>query len=153
MKKVNQAFPLISEPHPITYKGPPFLTLIRFHDKDCITIVDNVINNEIVTYVLDLCPKEFQYKPVEREQALIEIAYDWFDASKAAYPISIEFSRRGVSLEASRILRRFPVDFVTRVIGPLHRFDMGGPYKVKKRKRKPLPKGVEFIDRVHPSDS
>jgi hypothetical protein len=148
MKKINQAFPLINEPHPVTYLGPPFLTLIRFNDKDYINIVDNVINNEIVTYVLDLCPKEFDYKPELREQALIEIAYDWHENSKAQYPISIEFSRRGVSLEASKILRRFTVDYVTRVIGPLPQFEMGGPFKVKKRKRKPVPTNVEFINKV-----
>lgn len=148
MKKINQAFPLINEPHPVTYNGPPFLTLIRFNDKDYINIVDNVINNEIVTYVLDLCPKEFDYKPELKEQALIEIAYDWYETSHAAYPISIEFSRRGVVAEASKIMRRFTVDYVTRVIGPLPTFEMGGPFKVKKRKRKPVPKGVEFINRV-----
>lgn len=147
MKKINQAFPLINEPHPATYSGPPFLTLIRFNDKDYINIVDNVINSEIVTYVLDLCPKEFDYKPDLREQNLIEIAYDWHETAKGAYPISIEFSRRGVSLEASKILRRFTIDYVTRVIGPLPQFEMGGPFKVKKRKRKPIPAGVEFINR------
>lgn len=149
MKKINQAFPLISEPHPDAYDGPKFLTLIRFNDKDYINIVDNVINNEIVTYVLDLCPKEFDYKPELREQALIEIAYEWFETSHATYPISIEFSRRGVSSEASKILRRFTVDYVSRVIGPLPRFEMGGPFKVKKRKRKPIPKGVEFINKFN----
>lgn len=148
MKKINQAFPLINEPHPETYAGPPFLTLIRFNDKDYINIVDNVINNEIVTYVLDLCPKEFDYKPELKEQQLIEIAYDWYEESKASYPISIEFSRRGISVDATKILRRFTVDYVSRVIGPLPRFEMGGPFKVKKRKRKPIPTNVEFINRV-----
>ncbi len=149
MKKINQAFPLINEPHPETYSGPAFLTLIRFNDVDYINIVDNVINNEIVSYVLDFCPKEFDYKPELREHALIEIAYEWYTSPKPDYPISIEFSRRGVSVEASKILRRFTVDYVTRVIGPLPRYEMGGPFKTKKRKRKPVPKGVEFIDRVH----
>lgn len=148
MKKINQVFPLISEPHPVTYLGPPFLTLIRFNEKDYINIVDNVINSEIVTYVLDLCPKEFDYHSEMREQALIEIAYEWYENSKASYPISIEFSRRGVSIETSKILRRFPVDYVTRVIGPLPQFEMGGPFKVKKRKRKPVPNNVEFINKV-----
>jgi hypothetical protein len=148
MKKINQTFPLVSEPHPESYTGPKFLTLIRFNEQDTINIVDNVVNNEIVTYVLDLCPKEFDYKPEAKEQELIEIAYDWFETSSAIYPISIEFSRRGVVVEASKILRRFTVDFVTRVIGPLPRFEMGGPYKVKKRKRKPIPKGIEFLNRV-----
>ena len=148
MKKINQAFPLINEPHPETYNGPPFLTLIRFNDKDYINIVDNVLNNEIVTYVLDLCPKEFGDRPELREQALIEIAYEWYENPVIAYPISIEFSRRGVGPEASKILRRFPVDYVTRVIGPLPRFEMGGPFKVKKRKRKPVPTNIEFINRI-----
>jgi hypothetical protein len=148
MKKINQAFPLINEDHPSTYGGPPFLTLVRFNGKDYINIIDNVINNEIVTYVLDLCPKEFDYKPELQEQAFIEVAYEWFETSSAEYPISIEFSRRGISSEASKILRRFPVDFVTRVIGPLPRFEMGGPFKVKKRKRKPIPKDIEFVDNV-----
>lgn len=148
MKKLNHAFPLINEPHPENYKGPPFLTLIRFNDVDYINIVDNVINNEIIAYVLDLCPKEFEYLPDLKEQAIIEVAYDWYERSREKYPLSIEFSRRGMAVEASKIIRRFSLDYVSRVIGPLWKFEMGGPYKIKKRKRKPIPPYIEFTNKL-----
>jgi hypothetical protein len=48
--------------------------------------------------------------------------------------------------EVQGILRAYPIDYVTRVIGPLPQFDMEGPIKVRKRKRKDIPSGVEIIN-------
>lgn len=151
MKKINQLFPLIAEPHPENFGGYAFLTLVRYNDEDYITIIDNVVKGEIIAYVLDFCSKEFESKPQESEEAIIKVAIQWNDTAKGKYPISVEFARQGLGPITSRIVRKFQVDYVTRVIGPMPEFNMGMPHKIKKRKKKSPPKGIEVIYRSkHP---
>jgi hypothetical protein len=139
---VSKKFPLIVEPHPSDYDGYDFITLIRFNDESFLSIIDNVTKKYIYGYVIDYCgPEGFD------EETLIQVAFEWFSSNGDRYPISIEFSKRGLQAEAESILRAFPLDYVTRVIGPLPHFNMGGPSKVRKRKRKDLPKGMEITKR------
>jgi len=136
----NNKHPLIVEAHPEDYNGYEFITLIRYNDINYLTIVDNTDKKFINCYVLDLC------KTVGlNEESIIEIAEGWYNASSGSYPISIEFSKMGLTSDASKILRKFATDFVTRVIGPLPHFSMKGTIKVRKRKRKPLPEGVKIV--------
>lgn len=142
MKKFNSKFPLIVEPHPDNYNGYEFITLLRYNDENFLNIVDNVCNKQIITYVLDFCT------PVNiNEQNIIDVAQHWFINNKTNYPISIEFSKQKMSHDTTKILRYFPIDYVTRVIGPLPEYNMKGPIKIKKRKRKPIPKNMEYINK------
>lgn len=142
MRRINQSFPLIAEAHPEDYHGYEFITLIRYNDENYLSIVDNVVNNQIVAYILDFCgPTSIN------EEHLIEVVDRWYQKSRSQYPVSIEFSRLGIVESLTPILRCLPIDYVSRVIGPLPEFNMGGPFKVKKRKKKSIPNGVEFIDK------
>ncbi len=142
MKKYGSKYPLIVEDHPINYNGYEFITLIKYNDTDYLNIIDNVCNKQIITYVLDLCgPSNLD------EEFIINIARKWYVENKQNYPISIEFSKLNLAEETSKILRYFSIDYVTRVIGPLPEYNMGGPFKVKKRKRKPIPKNIEYINK------
>lgn len=142
MKKLSQKHPLIVEAHPEDYDGYEFITLIRYNDINYLTIVDNTDKKFINCYVLDLC------KTVDiQEDTVIEIAEQWYDSSREKYPVSIEFSKRNITEDMSKILRSFSIEFVTRVIGPLPHFNMKGTVKVRKRKRKPLPDGVKIIQK------
>ena len=133
-------FPLIIENHPSDYNGYEFITLIKFNDESFISIVDNVSKKYIYGYVMDLCgPENFD------EQRIIDVAYDWFYTNGDRYPISLEFSKKGMTQEMSPLIRTFPIDYVTRVIGPLPQFEMDGPIKVRKRKRKKVSPGIEII--------
>lgn len=137
---MSKKFPLVVEPHPADYHGYEFLTLIRFNDESSLNIVDNVSKKYIHTYVIDLCgPEEFD------EEGLIDIANEWYHTNGDRHPISVEFSRRNMVEEAAKILRAYPLDYVTRVIGPLPHFDMSGPIKVRKRKRKEISQGIEVV--------
>ena len=137
---MSKKFPLVVEPHPDDYEGYEFITLIRFNDESFLNIVDNVSKKYIYGYVIDLCgPEEFN------EEELINVAYEWYYANGDRYPISVEFSKRGLTEKTSSILRLFPLDYVTRVIGPLPQFNMAGPAKVRKRKRKELSRGIEVV--------
>ena len=136
------AVPLIVEDHPDDYEGYPFITLIQYRRVHVLAIVDNSDEQVIKSYVLDMCGPE----RVD-EQKIIEIAASWYKNHRTEHPLSVEFSRRGVTSEAGRIYRTFNIEFVTRVIGPLPRFEMTETVRVKRRKRKPVPQGVEVIKR------
>lgn len=137
---MSKAIPLIVEPYPEDYTGYKFITLIRYNDADSLNIVDNIINGNIITYVLDMC------QPCNvNEEMIIESANDWFCNYKSLYPISIHFSKNGLSEETSKIIRAFPIDYIARVIGPLPQYKMSGAYKIRKRKKKEVPNGIEII--------
>lgn len=143
-KARTNAVPLIVEEHPKEYVGYPFITLIQYtagHKRShVLSIVDNSDDQSIKSYVLDLCGPE----RVD-EQKIIDIAGSWYKNNRTNHPLSIEFSRKGFTSEAGRIYRTFNVEFVTRVIGPLPRFEMSETIKIKRRKRKPVPTGVEVV--------
>lgn len=106
-------------------------------------IVDNVDDKNIDAYVLDLCGPE----KVDEEN-LIELVYPWWNDRRGNFPVSFEFSRLGISGEVSRIFRSFHIEYVTRVIGPLPLFDMAETQKIRRRKRKPIPDGMEIHDKA-----
>lgn len=134
--------PLIVENHPTDYDGYPFITLIQYRDDHVLTIVDNAEQKTIKAFVLDLCGPE----GVD-EQRLISTASQWYDHNSDRFPVSFEFSRRSMTEEVSPIYRTFNIEFVTRVIGPLPRFEMSEVKSVKRRKRKPVPQGMEVTYR------
>ncbi len=146
MRKSNTV-PLITEPHPEGYTGYPFITLIRYNGDTVLTIIDNVSNKQIVGYVLDLCsPNNIS------EMAVVKVAYDWFYSERyRKHPLSIEFSRLGLAGVVAPIIRAYPTEYVTRVIGPLPTFKMGGVIKSKKKKRKPIPDNIEFVNKTRQS--
>ena len=125
--------PLIVEPHTEDYNDYKFLTVIRYNDINYLNIVDNVCKKYVHTYVLDFCKTE----NVD-EMLIIEVALHWFEHNSDKYPISIEFSKHGLSEVSNRIIRQFSLDYITRIMGPLYSFNMKGPAKVRKRKRHPI---------------
>lgn len=131
--------PLIVEPHPKDYKGYPFITLIQYRKQHFLTIIDNVDGESIKAYVLDLCGPENV-----NEDKIIQIAHSWFAESSAKHPISVEFSKRGVTGETGKILKTYSLEFISRVIGPVYQFPISTVKSVKRRKRRPIPQGVEI---------
>ncbi len=140
-KKKSRAgtVPLIVESHPTDYTGYPFITLIQYRKNHVLAIVDNSDDQSIKLYVLDLCGPERV-----KEEKIIEVAAHWYETSKTVHPLSVEFSKRGLTQEAGKIYRTFNTEFVTRVIGPLPRFEMSEVTRIKRRKRKPLSPGVQI---------
>lgn len=131
--------PLIIEPHPKEYGGLPFLTLIQYRKQPMLTIVDNVNDDVIRAYVLDLCgPEEVD------EESIIIAAAEWYQQFRNTMPLSIEFSRRGLTPVTSKIYRSLNIEFVSRIIGPVPRFPMDTVKSVKRRRRRPLPANIEI---------
>ena len=141
-KRGNQV-PLIVEAHPDDYDGYPFITLIQYRNQHVLSIIDNSTDKTIKAFILDLCgPEQLN------EEAIISVAAEWYEASEFSYPLSIEFSKRGMSNDVSKILRTYNIDFVTRVIGPLPKFPMEETKSVKRRRRKAIPSGMEVHKKV-----
>lgn len=135
--------PLIIEDHPDDYDGYPFITLIQYRKQHFLAIVDNADEKMIRSFVLDLCgPAKVN------EEQIIEVATHWWDQNRERYPISFEFSRLGITNEVAGIYRTYNIEYVTRVIGPLPKFEMGEVQSVKRRKRKPVPAGVRVVNRA-----
>ena len=129
--------PLIVEPHPAEYGGFPFITLIQYRKMPMLAIVDNTDASTIKAYVLDLCGPEHV-----NEEMLITVAAEWHDNNRDNYPLSIEFSKRGLTPVTSKIYRSLNVEFVSRVIGPAPSFPMTLVKSTKRRRRKALPASV-----------
>ena len=142
MAKLSNKYPLIVESHPDDYAGYEFITLVRYNDVNYLTVVDNSDVKFIQCYVLDLCKAEDII-----ESDVVDIAREWYGTSGGEYPVSIEFSKRGLTGTLSKIHRNFSIDFVTRVIGPMPHYSMKGVTKVRKRKRKSIPTGIKLVQR------
>jgi hypothetical protein len=132
------AAPLIVEPHPKDYSGFPFITLIQYRKQPMLAIVDNADEESVRVYVLDMCGPEHV-----DEEVVISVAAEWFATNRANIPISIEFSRRGMTPMTSRIYRALSTEFVSRIIGPVPKYPMGTVKSIKRRRRKSIPSGVE----------
>jgi hypothetical protein len=135
--------PLIIEEHPEDYDGYPFITLIEYRDNHLLGIIDNATDKMIKAYVLDLCgPAGVD------EENIINVASVWYENSRDRYPISFEFSKMNLSEEVKPIYKSFPVGFVTRIIGPMAKFEMNEVKSIKRRRKKPLPANIEVHKKV-----
>ena len=135
----KKSAPLIIEPHPVDYSGFPFVTLIQYRKQPMLAIVDNVDDSVIRAFVLDLCGPE----GVDEEMIISAVA-DWYATNRSAFPVSIEFSRLGLTQQTSKIYRALNIEFVSRVIGPVPKYPMCAVKSVKRRRRKAVPAGVEI---------
>lgn len=135
--------PLIVEKHPADYNGYPFITLLQYRDQHLLGIIDNTTDKMIKAYILDLCGPTHV-----NEEQVIGIADVWYEKSKDQYPLSFEFSKLGLSDAVKEIYRSFAIGFVTRVIGPLPRFEMNEVKSIKRRKRKILSSNIEVYNKV-----
>jgi hypothetical protein len=143
MKRHINFQPLIVEEHPKDYNGYEFITLIKYDGKNYLTIVDNITTDKVIAYVLDYCSS----MNIDEER-IIKIANFWYENNRNNYPISIEFSKHNVDRDMAKILKSFSTDYIVRVIGPVYKYNMKGPLKIKRRKKKSIPEGLAFIDKT-----
>lgn len=132
MSTKKNVVPLVIESYPPDYDGYQFISLIRYNDENTLNIIDNIKNKSIHSYVLDLCKPE----NVD-EEVIIQISDNWYRTNRHNYPLSIEFSKLGMSDISNKILRVYPIDFITRIIGYVSEFPMTG---TKDTRRKRIPK-------------
>lgn len=141
MKK--QPAPLIIEQHPKEYTGFPFITLIQYHKTPLLCVVDNADENVIRAFVLDMCgPAGIN------EEMVVMAAQEWYENHSTRYPISIFFSKQGLTKDTSKIYRTINVEFVSRAIGPVPKYPMTSTRSVRRRRRKPISPSIEVHDNV-----
>lgn len=136
--------PLIIEQHPIEYKGYPFITLIQFKNTHILCIIDNADESNVHAYVLDLCGACGL-----NEELIISIANKWYINNSKKYPLSIEFSKHGVTGETQNIYKTFQIEYISRIIGPLPSFKMVTNAKVKRRRKKQIQPKLITINGLH----
>lgn len=141
-RKANHV-PLIVEPHPEDYDGYPFITLLQYRDKHILTVVDNATEKAINAFVLDLCNPEGL-----NEEFVIAMIAEWYENDSANYPLSIEFSKKEIAGDMSRIYRSYNIDFVTRVMGPLPKFNMVENKTIRRRRKRSIPDGIVVTNLV-----
>lgn len=141
--KKSTSAPLIIEPHPRDYSGFPFITLIQYRKQPMLVIVDNADDEVIRAFVLDMCGPE----RVD-EEMIIHAASEWYTTNRSQFPISIEFSRRGMTSVTSKIYRALNVEFVSRVIGPVPKYPMSTVKSIKRRRRKPISASIQIDGNV-----
>lgn len=116
-----------------------FLTLIEYKRVKYLTIVENVIDDEIHAYVLDLLPAE------EVDQTwFMSVATRWFYSASERYPLSFEFAKLGQGEVIKKALRTFNINSTSRVIGKLFKFNVNAKPKVRRRKVLTLPERIEI---------
>lgn len=135
----KNSVPLIIEPHPKDYNGLPFITLVQYRRNPLLVIVDNADEDTLQTFVLDLCGPE----DIDQE-SLFTAAINWYEHNRANFPISVEFSRRGLTSQTTKIYRTLNIEFVSRVIGPVPKYPMRTVKSIKRRRRKMISPAIEI---------
>ena len=145
MKRVKaNPVPLIIEDHPLEYDGYPFITLVQYRKDYILTIIDNATDKLVRAFVLDLCVSSDV-----SEEHIIKIATDWYKDSSEDYPISVEFSKREMTEQTSKIYRTYATEYITRIIGPFPKFPMNTITSIRRRRKKKIPMGVVVHDNFH----
>jgi len=129
---------VIIEPHPVGYDGFPFITLVQYRKSPMLVIVDNIDDSIMRTFLLDLCGPE----GVD-EEMIISVAEQWYNVNRSLFPISVEFSKRGLTHITSKIYKALNVEFISRIIGPAPKYPMVNVKSVKRRRRKVISPNME----------
>lgn len=116
-----------------------YLSVIEYRKENHLIVVDNITEDEIGAYVLELAPQEGI-----NLSDLITVITKWFYSSSFKYPLSFEFSRLGLTQITNKIYRTFELTHVTRLIGNDFTFNINEEPKVKRRRVSSIPAGVEI---------
>lgn len=106
-----------------------FLTLIEYKRVRYLTVVENVVNDEIHAYVLDNLAAEGL-----DQQWFISVTTRWFYGASDRYPLSFEFTKLGQGDVIKKVMKTFNINSTSRVIGKLFVFDTSVKPKVRRRK-------------------
>lgn len=116
-----------------------YLALIEYKKVKYLTVIENIVDEEIQAYVLDnLAAEGIQ------QDWFLSIATRWFYSASDRYPLSFEFVKMGHGDVVRKVLKTFNVNSTSRIIGKLFTFPMNVKPKVKRRKVKPIQETIEI---------
>lgn len=128
-------FEVLEDPSNLQY-----LTLVEYKRVKYLTVIENVIEDEIQAYVLDQLAAE----GVDQDWFL-SVTTIWFYGASARYPLSFEFAKLGQGAIAKKILKTFNLNSTSRVIGKLFTYPINAKPKVKRRKASFIPETNDII--------
>ena len=110
-----------------------FLTLIEYKRVKYLTIVENLIDDEIHAYSLDnLTAEGIDYN------WFMGVAIRWFYSASDRYPLSFEFTKIGQGDIVKKVLKTFNINSASRIIGKLFVYNTQVKPKIRRRKIQPL---------------
>lgn len=122
---------LVIEPHPSSYEGEPFLTLVKFLDSHHLCIINNMDKRILSAYVLDFCSPH-GIDPFE----VMAHARDWFESPDNYHmPFSFYLSKIGYE-GAHAIYHEFQLNHIARIVGPIAEYELREVSKIRKRTRR-----------------
>lgn len=116
-----------------------YLTLIEFKKIKYLTVIENIVDDEIQAYILDNLSAE----GIDQDWFL-SVATRWYYASSERYPLSFEFAKIGKGDVVKKILKTYNINSISRVIGKLFRFPLNEKPKIKRRKVVVIPETIEI---------
>lgn len=117
-----------------------FLTLIEYKKIKYLSIIENVIEDEIQAYILDQLSAESV-----NQDWFLSVATIWFYGASDRYPLSFEFAKLGKSDVARKILKTFNLNSTSRVIGKLFTYPINSKPKIKRRKASFIPETNDVV--------
>lgn len=118
-----------------------YLAVLQYCKEHHLVIIDNITDDVINAYKLDCAAQE----GIDVSQ-LLTVITRWFYKSSHLYPLSIEFSKLNMSHATNRILKKFDLSHVTRVVGQDFQYDLNVKPKVRRRKVSYLPTPENDLD-------
>ena len=135
--KKSKRLELMEISDPMNYQ---YMTYLEFgKDESCLCVIDNIDNGEIKLFILDkltqsaICPARF-----------VSMANHWYYHSSEKYPLSIEFSKNGMSQVVTPIYATIPLSSVRKITGRVFSYPLSAEPKIRRRRVKAIPSNVEI---------
>jgi hypothetical protein len=120
--------PLIVE-HLESEMNYSFLTLLEYKRVRYLTVIENLVDDEITAYCLD----QLSAEGIDQGW-FMTIALRWFYGASDKYPLSFEFAKLGKTEVVKRVMKTFNVASVSRVVGRLFVYNVQEKPKTRRRK-------------------
>ena len=135
--KKSKRLELMEISDPMNYQ---YMTYLEFgKDESCLCVIDNIDNGEIKLFILDkltqsaICPAWF-----------VSMANHWYYHSSEKYPLSIEFSKNGMSQVVTPIYATIPLSSVRKITGRVFSYPLSAEPEIRRRRVKAIPSNVEI---------
>lgn len=105
-----------------------YMSVIQYRKEHHLVVIDNITDDTVTAYAIDKASQEgLEIKD------LLSVINRWFYSASSKHPLSIEFSKCGLTDKTNKILKTFDLNNVTRIVGHDFRFQQEQP-KVRRRK-------------------
>lgn len=106
-----------------------YLMLVEYKKIKYLTVIENLVDDEIQAYVLD----QLSAESIDQDWFL-SVTTRWFYSASDRYPLSFEFTKLGKGDVVKKVLKTFNVNSVSRLIGKIFVYPLNAKPKVKRRR-------------------